>query len=620
MTVRLVPPGGRIEVGGRHRGVELSAPSSFAFVDDFERANGSLGNGWLGSTWAIVSGKAVNTPSLGSALNANSGFGADTDWNKGTGWTIGSGKASHSTTGSIDILSQVILTAARWYRCDWTITDYTSGSLAFRAGAAANISNTRAAVGTYVNTLRADNTTAAIRGATSTVASVDDVTFKLIALADLFAVQDARTPYGEMNAIWDIAAGTQYGVVMCVDDPANPQNLVIAYQDGNNFIKLDKCVGGVYTNLVNVSTTAVTGKNIRLYRAPGTNTFQVFYGSAGSEIQIGTDQTISDAGIISNTKHGILATTNAVACQAASFGAYTIPPWTYIGDVLTATVAGDQSNVYEANVIYEANAQVLTGTVFKMWYTSGWGTPILNYAESADGITWSKYGSNPILSAHYRSMVVKSGSTYYHYTAQSGHTEIDLYTSTDGVTLSLDTNAALPLGSGGAWDDNAVANCHVWVEAVGDWRMLYEAKQSGGSWSIGYATSTDGKVWSKSVSNPVISGAGGRGGPWVTKISGTYHLWAHYSIGGVTTLPTDIYHWTSSDCITWTLAKPWPLLYRRDAFEGARTAVGQCADVFIVEVNGIMYAFYSASADGSQQSGAQRIRLATAPASYIAGV
>lgn len=597
--------------------MRLAGGGGFSLVDDFARADGALGVPWTGATWAIVSGKAVNTPTLGSALNTNSGFATDTDWNKGTNWTIGSGKASHATSASIDIVSQAVLTAGRWYRCDWTILDYVSGSLAFRAGAAANISGTRAANGTYVNTLRADNTTAAIRTAVSTVAAVDDVTFKLLTLADLFATVEARTAYGEMNAIWDVATGTQFGVVMCLDDAVNPQNFVIAYCDGNNFIKLDKCVGGTYTNLVSVSTTAVTGKNIRLYRAPGTNTFQVFYGSAGSEIQIGTDQTISDAGIISNTKHGLFATTNAVSCQAAAFGAYTIPPWTYHGDVVVATVAGDQDNTYEANVIYEGDAQILTGTVFKMWYTGGWANPVINYAESPDGITWTKYESNPVLTAHYRSMVLKDGSTYYMYTAQSGHTEIDLYTSGDGLSWSLDTNAALPRGSGGAWDDNAVANCHVWIEAPGDWRMLYEAKQSAGSWCIGYATSSDGKSWTKSGSNPVISGAGGRGGPWLTKIGGTYHLWAHYSLSGTDPLPTDIYHWTSTDLVTWTLVKPWPLLYRRGSLEGGRTAVGQCADVFIVEVNGTMYVYYSGSADGSQQSGAQRVRLATAPASYL---
>lgn len=298
---------------------------------------------------------------------------------------------------------------------------------------------------------------------------------------------------------------------------------------------------------------------------------------------------------------------------------YPIPPFSYIGDVITATVAGDQDNCYEANVIYEGDPQILAGdSVFKMWYSSGWAAPNLNYAESLDGITWTKLETNPIVAAHYRSMVLKVGATYYLYASAAGQGQVNLYTSADGVTWALDTAGVLAAGSAGAWDDGSVANMHVWYEGAGDWRMLYEAKRALTGWSIGYATSADGRAWTKHASNPVITGTGGRGGPWLKKSGSTYYLWAHMSLSAATDpLPTDIYRWSSSDLITWTMIHPWPMIYRRAAEEGARTAVGQCADVFICEANGIAYVYYSGSADGSQQSGAQRVRLATCPASYI---
>lgn len=580
-------------------------------------ADGALPVPLVGATWAVSGGRAVNTPTLAAAANANPGFDSDTAWTKGTNWTIGSGKATHASSASIDLINQAVLTAGQWYRCDWTITDYTSGTLSARFGSSANISNTRNAAATYINTGRADNTTAGIRASTSTTASIDNVTFKQITASTMFAVAVRSSAYGEQNAIWDVVAGTQFGVVMCLDSASNPQNFVIAYCDGNNYIRLDKCVGGTYTNVETTAATAVSGKNLRLLRADGTNTFSVWYGAAGSEVQVGSNQTISDAGIISNTLHGLFATSPAATCQASAWGAYTIPAWTYLGDVLTATVAGDQDSVFEANVIREAGAQILSGTVYKMWYTGGWANPVLNYAESTDGATWTKYGSNPIIDAHYRSMVLKSGSTYYLYAAAAGHTQLDLYTSSDGVAWSLDTAATLPRGSAGAWDDGSVANCHVWIEGAGDWRMLYEAKQAAGSWHIGYATSSDGKAWTKHASNPVITGAGGRGGPWLTKDGSTYHLWAHYSIGGTTVVPTDIYHWTSTDCITWTLVHPWPMIYRRDSAEGARNNVGQCADVFIVDVGGTAHVYYTVAADGTQQSGLMHIRAATVPMASI---
>lgn len=57
--------------------------------------------------------------------------------------------------------------------------------------------------------------------------------------------------------------------------------------------------------------------------------------------------------------------------------------WARQGAVLTAGV-GDNSNVLESSVIREAGAQILSGTVFKIWYTGGFGTLNINYAESND--------------------------------------------------------------------------------------------------------------------------------------------------------------------------------------------------------------------------------------------
>ena len=59
-------------------------------------------------------------------------FGADTDWTKGTGWTIASGKATHS--GDAGDLSQDILTDGSVYRVTYTVTGQTAGTLTAKAG------------------------------------------------------------------------------------------------------------------------------------------------------------------------------------------------------------------------------------------------------------------------------------------------------------------------------------------------------------------------------------------------------------------------------------------------------------------------------------------------------
>lgn len=286
--------------------------------------------------------------------------------------------------------------------------------------------------------------------------------------------------------------------------------------------------------------------------------------------------------------------------------------WARQGAVLTAGV-GDNSNVLEPSVIREAGAQILSGTVYKMWYTSGWGTVQINYAESSDGITWTKYSSNPVLADHCRSSVFKVSSTYYMYTANTTDTQIDLYTSSDGLAWTLDTSSTLAPGTAGAWDDGNVANTFVWKEGASDWRMLYEGKRSSGAWRIGYATSSDGKSWSKSGSNPVITETGSLGGPFVYKAAdSTYWLWVHRTVSS--TLPTDLARYKSTNLTAWTRdPADRNTLLRLTADEGVNTAIGQVADPFLLEVNGQVYMWYDGSADGTQASGALRIKLAIAP-------
>lgn len=286
--------------------------------------------------------------------------------------------------------------------------------------------------------------------------------------------------------------------------------------------------------------------------------------------------------------------------------------WARQGAVLTAG-AGDGSNVYEPSVIREAGAQILSGTVFKMWYGAGWGTLQVNYAESTDGISWTPYASNPVLAGHARNCVIKVSTTYYMYTANSADTQIDLYSSTDGLSWSSVAASVIAPGTAGAWDDTHVANSFVWKESANDWRMLYDGNHTTGAYHIGYATSSDGQSWSKSGSNPVLSEAGTTGGPFVYKAAdGTYWMWLQRSVP--TFLPTDLARYKSSNLTTWTRnPSDRNTLLRLTADEGINTAVGQVADPFLMEYNGLTYMWYSGSADGSQASGALRIKLAIAP-------
>jgi hypothetical protein len=282
--------------------------------------------------------------------------------------------------------------------------------------------------------------------------------------------------------------------------------------------------------------------------------------------------------------------------------------WDSQGTVLSASIVVDENNVFEPTVIYDTNPQILTTStyVFKMWFTSGWNSVGINYAESTDGISWTRYPS-VVVAGHDRSFVFKSGSTYYLYATPAAMNQIDLYTSVDGVTWVLDIAAVLTLGT--SWDSAYLANMCVWIEGTNEWKMLYEA-QSGGSWSIGLATSSDGRVWTKSASNPVFTGAGSYGGPDIHRIGSNYYLWLHAS--AVAGLPTDIYGYNSTDMISWIQSPSMAVLSRTTWDEGPNTSYGQVADVSLVEANGKTYLFYSASPNGTTQNASAHIKLAIA--------
>ena len=59
--------------------------------------------------------------------------------------------------------------------------------------------------------------------------------------------------------------------------------------------------------------------------------------------------------------------------------------------VVVAPVSGDTPG--QPNVLYEGGAKILSGTVFKMWFGTLNG---MCYAESTDGISWTRYSSNPV--------------------------------------------------------------------------------------------------------------------------------------------------------------------------------------------------------------------------------
>lgn len=291
--------------------------------------------------------------------------------------------------------------------------------------------------------------------------------------------------------------------------------------------------------------------------------------------------------------------------------------WNLQGTILSASLTTDIGNLWEPSVIYEDSPQILTTyeNVFKMWFCSGFGIPgsgVVNYAESPDGIHWTRRVT-PVLTNHYRTFVLKQSTTYYLFGATVDQLQIDVYTSSDGITWTLGTAAILAVGTAGAWDDFALANCSVFVEG-GTWYMLYDGlNDASGVWSEGLATaSSPTGTWTKSGSNPVMTLASTAisGASPVIKVGSIYYVWIIRTPTATGNLPSDIYRYQSTNLTTWTNAIP--SLVRTTVDEGVNTLVGQVGDPYIFELGGKTFIYYCASQDGSADEGFSHLKLAIA--------
>ncbi len=251
----------------------------------------------------------------------------------------------------------------------------------------------------------------------------------------------------------------------------------------------------------------------------------------------------------------------------------------YPDPVLEAGPSGswDADSVYGPEVVHD-------GSQYRMWYT-GRGAQNdkyqIGYATSEDGITWAKHPSNPVLTVGdpgswdeervWAPAVLFDGSIWkMWYTGYSSVTgsQIGYAMSQDGIVWTkYEHNPVLTTGPSGAWDENHVLSPHVMLKQ-GTYHMWYSNMDTGSDFGrIGYATSADGFHWTKYSDNPVLEPPPGT--PWssplgvvsptVINLFGVYHMW--YEEGWVTKAGYEwlILHGVSSDGISWAQGgSPFP--------------------------------------------------------------
>jgi hypothetical protein len=283
-------------------------------------------------TWAIASNEATNTPTLGAELVTDPGL--EGNYTAGLNDNLTSGGAPNvaqsatvhggtkaqqfqGTAGSDRIRQSENIVLGIWYQASiWAIR--TAGA---RGQTQGGIYNGAAylywdwynnAVYTEELTIFRALATAAVElrlaatwgaGPYDTVV-VDDFSLKALTLNTLFSSIETSTADVVAQIELDtVVSETQAGIVLNLDDKDNPQNFVVAHLNrADNTCKLEKCVAGVYTSVISAAAAYSAGKSLVVVK-DGTS-YSLYYNDA----QVGATQTVSDAGIVDNTLHGMFST------------------------------------------------------------------------------------------------------------------------------------------------------------------------------------------------------------------------------------------------------------------------------------------------------------------------
>ena len=207
---------------------------------------------------------------------------------------------------------QVILTVGDWYRISLDIDTFTSGSMQVQ-----DLSNGMLAIytttGTKISSSIAVNTTFEVKArAAGTDVTVDNVSVKQLALADLLRL--ASTSNTDVIVRDDLTITDQFqaGIGVRWDSQSSPANGIIAYFDRGNSEKVivGKYVAGTYGEVSATAATYSAGAKLEV-RLIGTEV-HVKYNNAHV-----VTNTVSDAGIVSNTLHGLFGTENATTHEKA---------------------------------------------------------------------------------------------------------------------------------------------------------------------------------------------------------------------------------------------------------------------------------------------------------------
>lgn len=428
--------------------------------DRFQRADGGLGSsdGYAGdhglgavasapwdrkAGWTVASNRAQNTPPESGQLLTDGGLEAWTSATNLPNWTEGG-------AGGNSVNQETSVVRSGTYACRIDVVDPASSAYIYQripvsAGTWVRIRTyvrASSAAGRFWNTLPDSptlNTTRTISPSTTEWTLVDatlpamadnprvvfgraggtgaysfyldDLQIDSFATPDLFATQDVGTADVLVGVRLDANPGDHaVGAALCLDDPDDPQNYLVVCRYQTHYWRLIKCVAGAITVVATSSAAAPFVAGAWLWVAKGGDQVSVWYNGE----RVISPQTVSDAEIVDNTRHGMFAASDVPGlfggCEIwarGTGGEYQIL------ETLTAPVP-------EENLVLNPSFEAGEGDTFTSWSKTGVGESspgnlieqdLTDYSDGqrAAKITKGATSSSPAL---YQYVPVTVGASY----------------------------------------------------------------------------------------------------------------------------------------------------------------------------------------------------------------
>jgi len=223
---------------------------------------------------------AVIAPLNAPELITNGGFDADTDWTKGTGWTIAGGVATHASGTQSDIEatgSSSLLTSGKHYMVVFTVSGRTAGTLTavMKTGGESSGQTTN---GTFSVVLAAGTGNFVFRGTSAFDGSIDDISVREVTAdngigwrndgyySDIaLLVEGASTNEFLYSDEFDNAAWSKFGTSVTANTTLAPDGTTTADTITGNGI-------GTFPTMTQAAGTISTDETVVYYVKEGTST------------------------------------------------------------------------------------------------------------------------------------------------------------------------------------------------------------------------------------------------------------------------------------------------------------------------------------------------------------